>query len=191
VVDPTRITVKAKALLRDFFRSWRASFKGEAAEVKAPSRPARPLLVSRLENYRVLEDEEQLDAAFLRIRRFVQGIVQGRELKERGRMVFFEAGVMAPRRAFFYVKPVDASGLLFERSGGGWLISVADRIPGRELFIRRQTPLERASVLTAPDGQGSLLRMNSTLFNAKLVSFSSYEQSMHTYLQRILQSEVQ
>jgi len=183
VVDLTRKTVKTKAGLRSFFLRWLPRIKDFAANQPEPERtkPSCSINVPSLANYRPVDDQQRIDGMFLRLRRFVQS-----QMPEKGHgrqsQMLFEAGFVNPRRMFFYIKPIERTGLLFERSGAGWILAFADRIAERDLFVRKGGAIDQVVLFEPQQGEG-LIRVNSQIFATDLMSFSTYEQRLISFLE--------
>lgn len=126
--------------------------------------------VSLEQRYELLDHVELADEIFstLKARVFAQ-VAKGPYLKE--------AGKLAGNRPYFYVKPLGEKGFLFERSGKGWVVTPAEKIVGRDLFLREQAPLDVVSLYLAKD-QASFPRVKSVTGGDALLAFSVYEQRM-------------
>lgn len=150
------------------------------------SRPA-----SLEQRYLLLDDQENGsgigDEIFGRLQqRFFQMANQGLTDRAGQRVIYKEKGRMAPNRPYFYLKPHGATGLLFERSGPGWVVSRAEKIVDRDLFLREGPVLEHANVFLArSDDQSqrpSLPRIKSDQLGNDLLAFSVYEQKLLRHL---------
>lgn len=130
------------------------------------------------ERYELLEHDELADALFERLRR---RIYQELDLRARDNprapTVWREGGRIAPKRLYFYLKPPGEAGLLFERSGSGWIIAPAEKIAARDLFLRRGDARDRALLYYARDSEAAP-RVKSPLFGDGLSPFAVYEQKL-------------
>lgn len=63
--------------------------------------------------------------------------------------VYREFGKLPGERSYFFVKGFGSLGWLFERSGSGWVVSRAEKIIGRNLFIRKGEAWDFVSVLSS------------------------------------------
>lgn len=93
---------------------------------------------------------------------------------------FCESGWIDINRRYFYLKPLDQQGWLFERSGFGWVVSRSEKIVLDDLFLRKSDPLDIVTLflmrgMTRP-------RVASRLINEEVVSFSHYEELLIKYL---------
>ena len=136
---------------------------------------------SRLQDDFVLvEDRRTLDQIFLRLRgQFCDPSV--RRTKSLGKKTIIkETGKLDPDRLYFYLKPLNQSGWLFERSGSGWLVSRAEKIVGQNTFMRSHEPWDRVTVFDGKSGKLNAPRITSDRLGAELVSFAVYEEKLRS-----------
>jgi hypothetical protein len=128
------------------------------------------------QRYEVLREDEIADEAFRRLQRHVFGLLDARQA-DGGTTVFRESGRLGPKRLYFYVKPAGCQGFLVERSGGGWLVTGAEKIVARDLFLREEAPLDRATLFVAR-GTAALPRVKAATAGDSLLAFAVYEQRL-------------
>ncbi len=136
--------------------------------------PRKTLVKSRPQSleqrYELLDHEELGDEIFLRLKaKIFDSVPKAGYLREAGRL--------APGRPYFFVKPLGAKGYLFERSGKGWVVTPAEKIVGRDLFLRDQNPLDVVSLFLAKD-RVAFPRVKSARGGDALLAFSVYEQRL-------------
>ena len=137
------------------------------------------------QRYRVLELTELGDEVFLRLRRDVyQALDRVARTKpqpgDKGRQagaIYRETGRLAPGRPYFYVKPPNATGLLFERLGAGWLVTAAEKIVAQDLFLREAEPLDAVVLYMARD-RAVFPRVQSAAVGTELLAFAVYGQRL-------------
>ena len=110
-------------------------------------------------------------------RQRIFGAIGEQERKFRGTTVFREMGKLHPGRPYFFVKPQNQKGLLFERSGAGWLVTPAEKIVARDLFLREESPTDSVLLYMARD-QATMPRVKSRAVGEDLLAFSYYEQKL-------------
>jgi hypothetical protein len=88
--------------------------------------------------------------------------------------MFREAGRLAPNRAYFYLKPQNQQGWLFERSGAGWVVTPADKIVAQDLFLRGTETLDHVALYLAKDRPG-VPRVKSRAAGEDLLALAVYE----------------
>jgi hypothetical protein len=109
------------------------------------------------------------DEFFLRLRRRVyQALDGGRVTAHR------ESGKLASGRAYFYVKPFNQSGWLFERSASGWVVAKAEKLAAADTFLRDRTVFDQATVLV-PEDPERLPRLRSAMSGDEMISVALYE----------------
>jgi hypothetical protein len=159
---------------------------------------ARPATLEQ--RYRILHDSEVVDEVFFRLRRHLYGAVDHHDERRRSQLkvapprslgattaamplkaVFRETGRLAPDRSYFYLKPAGETGLLFERSGAGWVISKAEKIIGQNLFLREGDALDQVSLYFATD-RPATPRVMSRRLGGDLLPLAVYEQKLRQNL---------
>jgi hypothetical protein len=152
-----------------------ASTRVEARKKQLTTAPKPRTLEER---YELLEDERLADQLFERLRRRIY-----QELDDQARQnpqapsIWREAGRMAPKRPYFYLKAPGEAGLLFERNGSGWVVAPAEKIVARDLFLRRGAVKEAALLFQAKEA-GAVPRVQSHLFGQGLSPFAIYEKEL-------------
>jgi hypothetical protein len=90
--------------------------------------------------------------------------------------LFIEKGHIGDGRAYFYIKPKDLSGWLFERSGKGWTVSRCEKIGAQDLFLRKGETVDVVAVdETSPR---EFPRVSSSILGWDPVSLRVYKQYM-------------
>ena len=140
---------------------------------------SRPLSLE--DRYRPLADTNNLDEMFLRMRERLYGAADELSAGERGsrrpRVVLREAGRIGPKRPYFFLKPMSEIGWLFERSGNGWVVSRAEKIVGKDTFLRRGEPWDIVTLHEATSGSNTI-RVTSQRIGGALIPFSVYESKL-------------
>ncbi len=146
----------------------------------------RPLVKNRPasleQRYRLIEDSAFGDEIFQRLQnRLFTMANQGMTDIRGSKIVYKERGKINPDRPYFYLKPSGTSGLLFERSGPGWIVSRAEKIIDRDLFLRAGEILEHANIFLADD-RTPLPRIKSDQMSNELLAYAVYEQKLLKHL---------
>lgn len=129
-------------------------------------------------NYRVMTDSARIDNLFFRLREDFYQLIEKDRRKHGGLTSFVrEAGRLPPDRPYFYLKPLNQPGWLFERSGQGWTISRAEKIVGKNTFVRTQDTWDQV-ILHESDSGAALPRVSSPQFGAEMVSFGIYQEQL-------------
>lgn len=173
-------------MFSDFFRKFWPQARAEKTVTGRATGARTSLIKSRPasleQRYRLVEDEDFGNEVFGRLQqRFFTLANQGLTDRAGQRIVYKERGRMAPGRPYFYLKPHGAPGLLFERSGPGWVVSKAEKIVDRDLFLRDGPVLEHANVFLADD-RAPLPRIKSESLGSELLAFAVYEQKLLRHL---------
>ena len=92
-----------------------------------------------------------------------------------------EFGTLVNGKPYFFIKPFNQSGWLFERTDEGWAISKADKIYSQDSFVRSGHAWDVASVLSN-EKRDATPRVNSSRFQLNLVSLSLYEEKIRNHL---------
>ncbi len=163
-----------------------------AAEASEADRQARALIKQRparlQDDFVMVDDDAMLDQVFLRLRRqFCYPANSGTQVLPR-RAMLREMGRIEPDRLYFFLKPLNERGFLFERAGSGWLVSKAEKIVGRDTFIRSGEPWDRVTLYQGRDGQVSGPRISSERLGVNFVSFAVYEQKLRQVFEQELAS---
>ncbi len=124
-------------------------------------------------NYRVMSDQKNIDALFLRLRDELYQLIE-QDRRRRGASRFIrESGRLPPQRPYFYLKPLNQPGWLFERSGQGWTIAPAEKIVNQGTFVRGLDVWDQV-VLHESDSGAALPRVTSPRLGAEMVTFGIY-----------------
>jgi hypothetical protein len=169
---------------------WRR--RGEDAGVAGSREPAlrKPLVAPRPatleQRYELVEGTELTDVVFRRLQRRLYEAADGKQAprtRVRRAAMLREAGRIggAPPRPYFFLKPLDRTGWLFERSDTGWVVARADKITERDLFLRRGEAVDVATLFVARDSAG-FPRVRSPLFGGELLALAVYEQKLIDHL---------
>ena len=174
-------------MFSDFLRFFnKPKAVAKASSQKKRQAPARPLVKNRPasleQRYRLIEDSTFGDEVFQRLQtRLFTMANQGMTDSRGSKIVYKERGKISPNRPYFYLKPSGASGLLFERSGPGWVVSKAEKIVDRDLFLREGDILEHANIFLADD-RTPLPRIKSDQMSNELLAYTVYEQKLLKHL---------
>lgn len=88
--------------------------------------------------------------------------------------LFYESGHVGPGRKYFYLKPKNNPGWLFEQSATGWVVSRSEKLVGQDLFLRRGSAFDIVS-LYKPRSLLKRVRVFTSLKGQEeLMSFSHY-----------------
>jgi hypothetical protein len=144
------------------------------------------------ERYRIVEDARQIEAVFKHFAEplldFCDRYSAANRSAGNGKVVLRELGTTDDKRSYLYLKPLSADGLLMERSGAGWRVSKAEKIIGRQMFMRsHQDPWDLVTVWADPKGEG-LTRLRSQRFSQDLLSVSEYERRLCDSLYQMFES---
>lgn len=134
--------------------------------------------VSLEQRYAPLDSSLQADEIFLRLK---HNLYAALDAQEGGRTIFRESGRVAPGRPYFYLKPAGEKGWLWERQGAGWVITRAEKIIGRNLFLRDEEPVDAAELFIAKD-RAALPRVRSQTLGQDLLAMAVYEQKLRKQL---------
>ena len=137
--------------------------------------PAARTRTPRTSQYEIARSEELIDDLFLKLRDRVYAAEESGTRPGILPKMMRETGVMDPDRLYFFLKPFSQDGLLFERSGAGWITSRADKIVSGDTFIRETEPLDQVTVYRPRSGEGTI-RITSVMLDLDKVSFSIYAQ---------------
>jgi hypothetical protein len=160
---------------------------GWAGQVKTAPRRAKKIDVSLVKSrppsietdYEILEDSKELDHLFGRMREQIlhnDGLLSSkrgpsmRPLRESGRI--------APERPYFFIKPLNETGLLFERSGAGWVVSKAEKIVQEDTFIRSSNVWDVVTIYSPRQGVSGTARVSSERLGLDRVAFQVYTQAL-------------
>jgi hypothetical protein len=128
--------------------------------------------VSLTARYAPLTEGPLCDEFFLRLKRKVyEAMDQG------GITAHREAGKLASGRSYFYVKPFNQKGWLFERSGAGWVVAWAEKMAASDTFMRDPGVIDIASV-QVPEDPTRLPRVQSPVGGGELISMVLYEERL-------------
>jgi hypothetical protein len=154
--------------------------KSPASQLMKPRREPRGTLEDR---YQLLEADELADEVFQRLRSRVYTALNRISASQHGRPQHYrEMGrLSAGKRSYFYVQPMGRAGILFERSGAGWVVSPAERIVHQQTFLRSQEPIDTVSLYLSNDS-AAYPRVRSSAEGDSLLALAVYEQRLLTRL---------
>jgi len=169
--------------LKEAFRgnAYGGYMKSSSAKSPTANGAADGLMKSRpdhlLSNYEVLDNTDRLDHMFTLMRRFLYHAqdkkITGDDLPDYWR----ERGKTGPMRPYFFLKPFNKSGLLFERSETGWVISKAEKNSQNETFYRSAIPWDVVTIFAPREGKGSP-RITSERLGLDKAGFAVYERAL-------------
>lgn len=162
--------------VQDFF----AGSKRFSREVGIAKRAPYDLIKSRpvsLQNkYQVDSNEQRVDEVFSRLRTYLVERVETLNKQHRSPLVVFkEAGRFPDGRPYLFFKPANQRGWLIERQGAGWIVTRAEKIIDRALFLRGTQDVWDSVVLYSSE-QSNSPRISSSKFGGDLLAFTLYEQ---------------
>ncbi|MBP6217847.1 MAG: hypothetical protein KA436_04595 [Oligoflexales bacterium] len=145
-------------------------------EKKRPdSKSGDPLSSALSVRYNLLIDEELRDKIFLKLKHSIYTQFKELPREHSSAPLFYESGLLAFSRRYFYLRPRNTLGWLFEQSPHGWLVSQSEKIVDQDVFMRKGQPFdlvniyEPQQVLTRP-------RVHSSLFEDEgLMTLSTYQ----------------
>lgn len=100
---------------------------------------------------------------------------------------FKDAGKSQGNKSYFYIQPYNQSGLLFEENQSGWTVSLARYNAEEKTYTKEKEILENIELFIPKTGIGNI-RINSQLFNLKLVTFKAYEEKIINKLELYLKN---
>ena len=120
-------------------------------------------------------EETALDRCFEELRLAL--LEEWGHLRQNGHVpLFVEKGRIEDGRAYFYIKPKDLCGWLFERSGKGWTVSRCEKTGTQDLFLRKGETVDIVAV--AEDSSREFPRVSSSMLGLDPVSLRVYKQYM-------------
>ena len=156
----------------------RASPSEHADSVESRVALVKPRPVSLEQRYALLDQSEQADEIFIKLKQRLYNAIDDRQS---GPTVFRESGRLAPGRPYFYLKAAGEKGVLCERTGAGWVISRAEKIVDRNLFLREGEPVDAVELYVAGD-RATLPRVRSQTLGDGLLAMAVYEQKLRQQL---------
>jgi hypothetical protein len=192
----TSLRTESKKILKNLsqwlniFHSNDSKTLGEQAE-KLKDPPQRSLTLPAgpaLPTYQLLDDSALANEVFVEVKQHLFALIEEVNLMftENGEnhIFFKESGMLSGKRPYFYLKLSGEKGLLFERSGSGWLVAPADKIVGRDFFVRNGELLDAVQVYT--NLQTGRVRLSSTLLDLEQVGLTVYcERLVHLLQQQV------
>lgn len=161
-----------------FFKLLESLMPQKKAALERPKALIKARPASLEQNYLMAEDGVLPDEAFSRLRSdLFQTINDNQGTLTRRRTIFKEAGRLPGGRPYFFLQPADERGFLFERTGSGWVVSRADKIIERGLFLRDYEVIDQVNLFYALDGR-TYPRVRSVGPRSELLSFAIYEQRL-------------
>lgn len=112
---------------------------------------------SSLKQPQAVQDHDQVDRIFENLRLELFDILNIRadepdtnQLRHHAEQFFAEYGWIDSGSRYFYIQPINHKGWLIERSGLGWLVSLADKVVSKNQFMRHSEPAGIALVYQDP-----------------------------------------
>jgi hypothetical protein len=142
-------------------KAFQAFFSGSFTNVSLES--PKPLLVSE-KRARELFDEVELELSrdVLKVEKafeMFRGLVflhldhlRESSTSRQCQQIHREGGKINGGRRYFFIQQFNTKGWLVERSGLGWVVSRAEKIAQRNLFVRHGAPFDIVSILEPADG---------------------------------------
>lgn len=109
---------------------------------RASANKRKAIVVSRPihlpQDYQMTTDQRYVDDVFQKLRESIFRALDEQVAKNPlgHPSIFREYGMTAAQTPYFYLKPLNEKGWLFERSGSGWVVTRAEKIVGEDLFLR-------------------------------------------------------
>lgn len=128
------------------------------------------------EKYNPSNDATAVDGLFLRLRRYMYRETDRMAKQGVTATILREAGRLGADRPYFFLQPLNEKGWLFERSGAGWVVSLAQKIATEDTFIRDYEAWDQVTVFQPPQAQVGSFRVSSKRLALEYVSFAVYEQ---------------
>lgn len=134
-------------------------------------------------SYSVIDSskKDEADQYFESLRKAIYtGLDQDRKVERSSVLppkLFTERGKLESGRSYFFLKPKDEPGWLFERSGPGWTISRCEKISEQNLFLREREAWDIVT-LYSPHLRHSSLRVKSKRAGDDVLSFPVYQKMM-------------
>lgn len=98
--------------------------------------------------YRLSQAVEYLDRVFTDLRRDIYERIDQRKTEvPAAQSIYREYGKLSASRGYFYIKPFNKFGWLFEQNGVGWSVSMAEKVASQDLFVRKGQVWDLVSVL--------------------------------------------
>lgn len=127
--------------------------------------------------YQIASDRKLVDEVFESLRARIYDVIdEGRELQENGTLGFKvhrEFGKIGGNRPYFYIRPFNHLGWLFERQGVGWVVSLADKVAVKDLFVRKGDVWDLVSILEGGE-KGAHVRVSSQRLSMEHIALSVY-----------------
>lgn len=127
--------------------------------------------------YSLSGDKKVTDEVFEAFRQRIYDLIdERRRLQEYGTLdfkIYREHGKIAGNRPYFYIRPFNHLGWLIERQGIGWVISQADKVSVRDMFVRKGDVWDIATVLESEQTKGQV-RISSQRLSAEHLPLSVY-----------------
>ena len=100
---------------------------------------------------------------------------------------FKDAGKSQGNKSYFFVQPFNQSGLLFEETSTGWIVSQARFNAEEKTYTKEKEILEQVDLFIPKSGIGNI-RLNSQMLNLRLVTFSAYEDKILEQMELFLKN---
>lgn len=150
---------------------------------------ARPVHLPQ--DYQMSLDQRYVDEVFGRLRENIfRTLDEATVVSAHGQPgIFREFGTTGGKTPYFYLKPLNEKGWLFERSGSGWVITRSEKIVGEDLFLRGVAAWEVANLFSVQPsgqavkfsgkgGQGPVPRVMSRALGKELLSLPVYQHKL-------------
>lgn len=133
-------------------------------------------------SYQILspQDTELADQAFEKMRlSLYKWVYKERDEQQlwQSPILFTERGFLEDGRPYFFLKPKDQIGWLFERTSQGWVITRSSKITSQNTFMRPYDPWDIVT-LYSPKRTESSIRVISQRLGDDIISFPIYEKRL-------------
>jgi len=171
-----------KQAMIDKVGHWRGTEKAAAPKQRKMVGSQKALVKNRPttleQRYALVEEKSEVLHSFDRLKRQVYAAVEiTARLHPKEQTIFKESGKIADGRPYFYIKPAGETGFLFECNPKGWVISRADKIIHKNLFLRSGEVLDVVSLYSNTVRKG-VPRVTSQRLNSELLAMTVYEQEL-------------
>jgi hypothetical protein len=129
------------------------------------------------DQYLVVDDLRLVQQTFERLKDGVFNHIKKQKRPGMPPPCLTEWGKLGDGRQYFYVRPWNQEGFLFEMSPHGWLISKAEKIARTGTFLRANEPWDVA-VLHKQNRERATLRVSSKAASADMLSLLIYEEKL-------------
>lgn len=157
--------------------SFKASPDKDLEEIlKLRSRPLN--LDQKRVEWQPVQDSQRVREAFIRLRdHFYAWNQKSKTSPGVPPRLMWESGNITGHRPYFFLKPWNDIGYLFEMTNRGWVISRAEKIPNLDRFMRQLNAWDHV-VLYESSELPETLRVRAEQWGEDFVSLSLYEDAM-------------